>query len=87
MCGQQSVAILDSCGTQSLNWRVRLARELSQYLFRVSRLLVKRVQWCQEIKIHVSFLFICSRFMSEIKSKCDEYFNCVMKPAHEKCER
>ena len=33
------------------------------------------------------FLFICSRFMSEINSKCDEYFNCVMKPAHEECER
>ena len=31
MCGQQSVAILVSFGTQSLNWRVSLARELSQY--------------------------------------------------------
>ena len=44
MCGQQTVAILVSVRTQSLNWRVSRARELSQYSFRVSRVLVKRAQ-------------------------------------------
>ena len=44
MCGQQTVAILASVRTQSLNWRVSRARELSQYSFRVSRVLVKRAQ-------------------------------------------
>ena len=43
MCGQQS-AILVSYRTQSLNWRVSRARELPQYSFRVSRVLVKRTQ-------------------------------------------
>ena len=39
--------ILVSFRTQSLHWRVSLARELSQYSFRVSRVLVKRVQLSQ----------------------------------------
>ena len=37
-------------GTQSLDWRVRLARGLSQNSFRVSRVLVKRAKWSQENK-------------------------------------
>ena len=41
---QKSVAILVSFRTQSLQWRVHLARELSQCSFRVSRVLVKRAQ-------------------------------------------
>ena len=36
--------ILVAFRTQSLHWRVSLARELSQYSFRVSRVLVKRVR-------------------------------------------
>ena len=39
--------ILVAFRTQSLHWRVSLARELSQYSFRVSRVLVKRVQLSQ----------------------------------------
>ena len=58
----QSAAILVSFRTQSLNWRVCLARGIFQYSFRVSRTLVKRTKWNQENKhFHAYFLFISFR--------------------------
>ena len=44
-CLVNNVAILVSFRTQSLDWRVRLAHGLSQCSFRVSRVIVKDVQF------------------------------------------
>ena len=69
----------------SLSMRVHLARGLSPYSFRVSRVLVKRASRSQEnMHFHAYYLFMNFRELWVrwiVTPNSDEYFNWVMKPS------